>query len=339
MQLRKKQMANESLASAAVKRSSLDTVSPAVLVDFIDEKLSADNAIENPDTGGLVRSLRYGRTISSSVAAIERYSPGADEPSAFDGRASLINDEPMARKYVGSDQPRHLRVLAEYNDRYFGSIGPAPLAGLARLSVAMSAVVAEKTGSQVRLSIAGDREKPFRQREEETTEPALITTRDYDKYAASPRAGVETLSRSLAQTLLDNLRGEESKDADAFIVVSDFLAGAKRDEKGKLTGFDWHAPLRNLHTEVGDRLFVVRLTSPAQTQLPYSPHYAVEGTSLSMNLPGYFAAAAEYQQRGEEKAQRIADCLAPMRSLELSTMDAAPILKLRDFLLEQPAAS
>lgn len=322
--------------------SEIVNLDAGLLLDTIDTRIQAGKYLEDGDKDGLVRTLGY-VPDRESFEAIGPYSPGRDRVQDLAVAATFAAREPKAYKGHGHRSPHKLHVLTEHSERYKGSTGlrGMGLDRLARFTLAMSATAAEQVRSGVHSVIISDSNE-MNVVEEELTD-ALDVVVAHDKFVTNKSSArtvdVKTAKSALARGL-EYLSDEDDgprDDSDACLVISDFVSGAKRDNDGELLmGFDWEEPLGALGERLDDRLFVVRLTSPAQTQVPQASEFTLDGKSVRMDAGELWQQAELYTRLGQEKADRIAGILKNFRHLSLSSDTKTPFSDVAHFLFGEP---
>lgn len=329
-------MSHEASSSAAPNKDIFAQLSAGDLVDNVEAQLKASNAIKGGQPSGLIHSLEHLRDgdISDGVGP---YSPSSDKPRDYNVRASYANQQPMAWKHRGTLQPHTLHNLTETGDRFFGATGSHSLHGLSRLTLAMAGLAVENKSAKAKLTLVSEGYKSLEI--DEAPFDTMMALRSYDKYQSGSGKTKSRASSALAAGLSELADFGPRAKSDACIVVSDFVMGAQRDDRGELVAFDWQKPLQILADTLGDRLYVVRLTTPAQTGLPYAREYTRDGQSRRVDTGDYLAMAENYHRLGQAKADRISTALVRLRHVELATVDRAPIVTAGDFIFGQPQDS
>jgi hypothetical protein len=312
--------------------------SAGALLAELSTRMQAENALEDHRIGGLIESLGYVPN-KQSTDAIGTYQPGADKPQDIDVAASIASDTVQARKGRGHTGPNRLFVVTEFGHRYDGSTGAAPLHALARLSVAMAALATEKIGADMHSSVvpAGKRRAA-----EAGQNDSLWTLKRYDKQVAAVRNNrmpVDAGKTALASGLQALERNDELRpNSDVVLVVSDFLDGVERGQNGEIKGFTWENPLRGLHRALGDRLFAIRLNTPAQREMPASSHYSTPDGTFEMDESERASASERYARMATDKAGHIAQVLGRMRHMEFDSNSRRPTVELINFVFGEPKA-
>lgn len=304
-------------------------------LNYIDLQLRASNSLTDGGPDGLIASLKYDRA-GENVVDIAPYKAGADLPQDLDVRATYARKRAMARKKPGEFEPGRVHILSEYNDRYLGSTGKHSLKGLARLTVGMTLLAADQANSEMSLTVVGHTEKPLLH--DDQSSGGVWTFQQFDQYIdGTPSRLVQPKAQSDIASGLEKLAEEDiDPETDAVLLVSDFTTGNTSDDINT-PSFDWELPLNNLSQELGDRLYAVQLTNPAQIILPYARHYKrADGKVVARDLADHQAVAAEYQAAGLAKAQRIAKCLRDIRNIRMYSQDPTPFVTAADFIFGKP---
>lgn len=333
-------MANAESRSQASPASEIVNLDTGLLLDTIDARIQAGKYLEDGAADGLVRTLGY-VPDRENFEAIGPYSPGRDRVQDLAVAATFAAQEPKAYKGRGRRSPHKLHMLIEQADRYKGSTGQEGLGldRLARFTLAMSATAAEHVRASTQAVMVSDSGEFVTV--DETMTDALDILGPFDKLTdqVSGQQSADEASKSALAKGLDYLADEydgPKSESDACLVVSDLVSGAERDKKGELTGFDWEEPLGVLKERLGDRLFVVRLTSPAQTQVPEVSDFALDGKPVTLDAGELWQQAEAYTRLGQEKADRIASILKRFRHLDLSSQTKTPFSDVAHFLFGTP---
>ncbi len=310
------------------------------LLHFLHGQLKASNVIDGGTTGGLIRS-RDDSPEGIHPDGLTQYQPGQHHPELdLDICATLANRMPLADTRRNLEEPRKLHIVADYGQRYEGATGVYPLRGLARLAVAMVCIYADKKNLQLRTIATSDDRPPLMIDRVPTN--AVWALSKYDEYTSSAVDGQPNKNNESTLTNgLELLRASQQPlqpNADAVVVISDFVSGAHYDQDGQLTGFDWQLPLERLQQRLGDRLFTVRLTTPAQSDLPYASAFAIDGEHMELDFGDYLQASEQYNQAAEEHEVCINGILSRQRHLNLSSQNARPFIELTDFVFGKPRA-
>ena len=328
-------MANERLSGDA-----LNKLSAGQLLDRIHNKLVATNAIETGGPNGLIKSLED-QPGGKRVSGLTKYRAGLHRPSDMEVNATFRNQKPLATETSDKQRPAKLHVVVEEGYRYSGSSGEYSLRALARLTVATSAIAADFTGSKMQAVFVADKMRPVVLNDQEDTLDDLETLRIYDKFVKNVKQNSQIKSsKDSANALinglnyLDPVEGLDTR-SDAILVVSDFLMGASRNKQGKVVDFTWHSPLANLAEEMDDRLYVARLTTPAQSRMPLNAEYSHDGRLISFDTAEYMKMNSRYAG-SEQKAEKISEILSGMRVLELDSNVNSALLTVGDFVFGEP---
>jgi hypothetical protein len=335
-------MASAEFLSQASPASEIVNLDTGLLLDEIDAKIRAGNYLEDGGADGLVRTLGY-VPDRENFEAVGAYSPGRDRVQDLAVAATFAAREPKAYKGRGRRSPHKLHILVEQADRYRGSTGQEGLGldRLARFALAMSATAAERVKVGTQLVMVSDSDKITRVNEDVTN--ALDILSPFDKFTTEALSRQSTEGQQTATDMLNRGLGymtdeyDGPKDeSDACLVVSDFLSGAERSRNGELKGFDWEEPLALFKERLGDRLFIVRLTSPAQIQLPETSEFALKGRPITLDAGELWQQTEIYARLGQEKADRITGILKGFRCLDLSSQTKTPFSDVADFLFGTP---
>lgn len=320
-------MANEAF-SDAVKLES------GPFLDYLAGQLEASNAIATGHNRGLMRS-QDDSPEGTSPDGLIAYQPGEHHPQDLDIVATITNKKPLADSKVNFQQPRRMHALIEYGDRYRSATGTHSLSNLARMTLGLAAIAAETSRVDMQTVVVGNESGPLTI--DETDFDATWTMRQYDAYVARTDQRVPTgTATPLTAGLSELAEYGPQDDTDVCVIVSDFLTGARRNHDGELIEFSWEQPLQNLHSSLGDRLYVVQLATPAQQALPYARTYSAGGTLVKADMGDYLKLRAEYQGAGKEKADRIGRALGHLRHLELNSVDSTPLITAGDFIFGKP---
>ena len=303
----------------------------ASLLDDIEANLKASNMLHNGQPNGMIASLdraRYGYPDGKDT-----FTPAVSHVRDLDVAATYANKKPIAKRRVSDQAPDRLHVVAEYGDRYLGATGHHTLHELARISMGVVLVAADEAGSRVRGILTGESAAAVTMDDTDIESYEVIDR--YDKVArdgGKPKNGKSPLRFALEMTGAENL----NPDSDVAVVVSDFVRGAQYGNDGELVSFDWEDELEQLHDELKDRLYVVRLVTPAQIYLPETASIAIQGQRFDLSEADYLRFRKRYEAVGQQKAARIADVLHHIRHLDLNSWTKAPIIELTDFVFGEP---
>jgi hypothetical protein len=199
----------------------------------------------------------------------------------------------------------------------------------------MTVIAGDKSGSEMFGMLSGDNEVLEVGYDGLTISEGYMMIAAFDKFYRK-----DELAGKGKGTFTDNLKkltksNKADPDSDSIIIVSDWLDDPewKKGRKGEeMQGFKWEKPLQKLSDRFGDRLFAVRLTSPDQTELRMQYAVAHDGRGYDLDLEGYLKIAEDYRRLGESASERIAKCLTPLRSLELSSEDYLAANHVTDFI-------
>lgn len=243
---------------ASLAEQGLDRSGPELL-DDLEGSLRASN----PVNFGLVRgwvSMSELTPFGDNVEGLSRYIPGADQSASLDIPATLSGDGPYARRPVSNTEIPKIHVFADIPERLKHTTGRATLFDVARYSVAMSVAIATKAGAPVSINLVND-----------TGSQNIFNGRGRDGYVAMQaldKAKQETAEASGNDTALTSALQSAVYDTntqeDIVLVASDFLT----DYDIENGDFGWQKPLEELQAQLGDRLLVARLKSPAQAKMP-----------------------------------------------------------------------
>jgi hypothetical protein len=157
--------------------------------------------------------------------------------------------------------------------------------------------------------------------------------RRYDQYVnVSNLQGNDASDRTLAEGLDQIVKADEDllTDSDAVLVISDFLA--PNGLKDGNPSFEWRRPLLQLKQQLGDRLFAIKLTTPAQSNLPLAPAYVKNRKIHELDLGDYLKAAEMYSAAAAEKTVCLNGLLRGVRRLDFSSQSQRPLIELSDFI-------
>lgn len=311
--------------------AALSKLAAGPLLDQIDLTLKAGNVIEGGEPGGLIASLDY-RPQGRYAQGMAPYNSGTDQE--LDIRATIANKEPLAVKRPGLSHPRKLHVLTEWDQRYLGATGYNSLQTLSRLTVATALIAAEtaRVPAQLITTSSGNRPKVV----DDNLLEAEDSLHEYDQNIQEIRK--RRPRRQLLTALTDGLKELTESEyglrpqSDVALVVSDFLMGAKRDRSGNVVSFDWQEPLTYLSEMLGDRLFVIQLTSPAQRELPDATRLTDGTRSYEMDQGERLKSAVGFAAGAQQKAERIAHAMQGLRHIQLDSANRTPFLDLTDFV-------
>ncbi len=309
----------------------------AHLLDLVDQKLRASNLLYSGHPNGLIGSLDWYR-FAEDRDGLHPYSPSSDGVRDIDFPATYANEKPMAKKHRGDKDPDTFHVIADHGDRYSGTTGGFTLNALARLSLGVSYVAAQSAGSQVRSVIVG----------EKGSQPVIFDEQPFVAYehldgfdkgldSASTQNGGKSGESSLSNALQEVIDSDKLHDnSDVSLVVSDFTQGASYSKRNDIAEFDWESNLRALHDSLGDRLFVIRLQTPAQIYPPRATSILVNGERVDLSSGDYAQLYERYSLLGAQKAQRISEVLKHIRHTILNSTDTSPLVTLTDFVFGTP---
>jgi hypothetical protein len=323
--------------------SDLVEASAGELLDAVYGKLQASNAISSGYDNGLISSLDYQR-LGATPDAVGPYSPSTDGPRSLNIRATFASERPMANKYIGTEKPGALHVIVEWDDRYDAATGDESLRGLSRLALAVTCLAAENV--QVPLYTVYVRDGMAAPRVQEYSPAYPVgALKDFDDFInkpleQAPQGKQSTLVKGLNEVANNGL----NDSSDVCVVISDFVSDAefnvRADAKGKpkkhLDGFGWESSLQELHSRLDDRLFSMRLITPAQTQLPYAHDFAIGGRGLGMDTDEYLQMSKLYERVATIKQNRLAAIFRNHRVLDLSSTDYKPFVSVADFVFGSP---
>ncbi len=311
-----------------VELGDLAEAKTSLFLDGIDQFLQANGYISQGEPFGHLPTTEY-RRDGEDNAGRAPWKPGSDHVTNLDVATSLASGEPVAKKLTGGDHPEQLFIIAEKNERYLGATGNPnqTLLALSRLTIGLSARAADKAGGVVRpIFVTESNKHNVYDEEPKDTAETMLT---YDRLpVTSLRGDASGLSKALTQI------GEEelSPDKDACVVVSDFITGSLRTDNGELIGFDWEYPLREIHDSLKDRLYVVRLTTPAHTVPPVAQYFETPGGATEIDEVDYRKFVERYSSAGQEKADRISKVLQTIRHIELGSQEPRPLLVTANFI-------
>ncbi|HEY4963806.1 MAG TPA: hypothetical protein VIH90_03870 [Candidatus Saccharimonadales bacterium] len=332
--------------------STLSSLGYDELLDRIQADIRSSNALTNGSSDGLINSFDRHQSGKRSDG-VGPLNLGTDGVQAINVAETYANHGiPMANKRRTTEQPQKLHVLVDLGDRYFGSTGVNSLMTLARMTTAMTTVAAIEAPSRLFISATGKEKDPLEIDDLNFGTFPLASMGDFDRLLEGEFVVPEEDEPSALATGIDHMAGSSINPRnDVCLVVSDLISGAKekakegksKKRKGELAlpefTFDWESGLSGLQTIMDDRLFVVRLTSPALTRLDYAGEYTDGSRVYQLDSADYLDAAADYAIRGTAKAKRITEILEMTRSLELSSTDKIPLVTLSDFMFGKPAGA
>lgn len=324
-------MAYEDLSATRLER-----LKSGQLVDIVEASVKALTGVDSSGSyGGIV--TRDNAPNPEHIDDVGTYTPGVDSVQDIDPVESLTSRRVMARKGHSSEGPRKYHAIIEYGNRYRSAAGDHPLHALARLTLATVSVAAKSEGAPMHSTILSEGRRSLAI-SEDIPEP-VWTLQRYDDYINDSKRVPDSSSHNgdtLAEGLTGLLTGNDLElDADVCIVVSDFVQGAQRSH-GQLTGFSWLRPLRQLHSELGDRLLVTRLTTAAQRQLPVTRAVSHGGNVMKLDTGDYLRNNGRYALLAAEKDGLISQSLRPMRTLQLDASDMAPLATVPAFIFGRP---
>ena len=288
------------------------------LLDDIGGALRASN----PVNFGLLRgwvSMTELTVFGDNVEGLSRYTPGADQSTAIDIPATFASDGVYARRPVSSTEIPKIHVFADIPERLKSTTGRATLFDVARYSVAMSVAIATKAGAPVSINLVRDSgsQNIFSGRGRD----GYIALQAIDKAKQTSRTMIPD-RRSLT-VALETAVYDINPQEDIVFVASDFLA----DYDGINGTFGWQNPLKELLAQLGDRLLVARLKSPAQRKMPV-------GIAKGLSTQDLAGVRRAFVETASAKDSQIARALAQSRSATIDTGSNRPIKsQISEFLI------
>jgi hypothetical protein len=271
-----------------------------------------------------------------SLDDVGAYQTGVDNRRQINIAATLKNNRMMANKGRGDEVPRKYHAIVEHSDRYLNISGRKSLQTLSRLGLASLSLAAQQEYSSMRVVIATDEDEPQVIDHEEFSAVGMMI--DYDKRIKSMDPDPKPKGTALAQglrRLMHDSDNFESK-SDVLLVASDFLGGEQR-RKGELVGFDWAKSLSWLNSQLGDRLLVMRLTTPGQRFWPEARTVEIDGRPQTFDTADQLEAAGNYYGDAIKKDHLIRKIIGPTRHIELDSADKLPQVKVPEFMFQLPA--
>lgn len=316
-----------------VTTSRFTELQPGELIDKLDANIKALVGIDSSgEYGGIPTLDNVPGTLD--IDDVGEFSPGVDRVDNLAIAESLASKNVIAYKGRGEDHAREYHTLVEYGSRYLNASGEHSLHSLARIALATVLLAAKSEGAELDLQAVSDGQKPFGFHDE-STQRGTWAMKKYDAFTQSvtstpnPSGTRSALSEGLNNIIYSDDLDENS---DVCIVVSDFLGGAEYSPDGNLLGFEWQQPLRQLHTELGDRLLVTRLMTQAQREIPPARTILYQGKPTKLDRGDYLDLSERYQRVAKQKAESIRSILRGMRLLELDASDSAPLITVPRFV-------
>lgn len=278
--------------------------------DIPVESLLGSSALGAQYHGGLMDSLSTGRG-SRSAFKKQRYQSGVDRPTAIDVNSIFQGDgsEITAIKSRTKDVPATVHTLLDLPERHEKLTGDYRTEDIARRILSLTTFVAKagRTSSDVYLRDGTGRAGLI---EEDITDDMYMAFRHLDGEAEPDR--LEECGPSLSSQI-EQVCSRIKPERDAVVLVSDFLD--EYDEQSH--SFGWEDALHNIRDELGDRLWGVRVTSPAQQQYPDIINDAMSHDVIAA-MNHKFAALAE---RKQEALGRALKPLEQQKNSRLLTVD------------------
>lgn len=232
--------------------------------DYFTGQLTAQSLLgDESEAHGLMQSLRYGRA-GDQVDAIGPFTPGVDAPYRIDIVSSYASEQTMAKKVLTEASPAMVHIGLDYPKRHENFTGDYRPQDIGNFTTALCA----------RIAYVGEADLAIHHNDGEHTE-LIFEGSSSDIYDAFNQIDGKIDRRALAGSKPGKLRGIidsvlEHADSrnDAVLITSDFSDGYNQ----QTDSYDWQQSFQQLHEELGDRLWAVRLTSPAQQRLPLRPN-------------------------------------------------------------------
>jgi hypothetical protein len=311
---------------------------PGALLDELDASIKALVGVDSLGSYGGIRTLDNAPQ-PTDIDDIGEYAPGIDQIENLAVAESLASGRAMAYKGRSEEQPRAYHTVVEYGDRYLSSTGQHSLHALARVALATVTLAAQSESAELNLHAAREGERPLEIHDEIVQ--GVWTLKQYDDYTREPGEPLTSgdTGEALAEGLNGVLLGESlEENSDVCVVISDFLGGAQYSQSGALRGFNWQSPLRQLHSALGDRLLIARLTTQAQRELPFARTLAHQGKATKLDVGDYLRISDRYRQLADQKAQSTQAILRGMRLLELDAGDKTPLVTVPKFVFARQEA-
>lgn len=293
---------NEASFVHLVAEPGLDKSGPELLDD-----LGGSLKATNPVNFGLLRgwvSMTELTIFGDSVEGLARYIPGADQSTAIDVPATLAGDGAYARRPVSNTEVPKIHIFADIPERLKYTTGRATLFDVARYSVAMSVAIATKAGAPISVNLVNDigSHNIFNGRGRD----GYVAMQAFDK-AKQARAEKPGKGTALASALRSAAYDTNTQE-DIVLVASDFLT----DYDNENGDFGWQKPLEELQAQLGDRLLVARLKSPAQAKMPV-------GIARGLSVQDLAVARRTFVDTALIKDRQIAEALKQTRNATIDT--------------------
>lgn len=286
------------------------------LLDELHGALESTNPVEFALFTGAMRSTeskRYGQMVKG----VGEFRPGIDQPTQLNIPATFAAERPQANRVrTDADIPR-LVVVADLPERLHNTSGRLTLRTLGRYSVALALVMAQVARSRAAVILSNE------------TGAGEV----FDDLASGSHVAMEALDgnpklpstegKSPLAAALEIAEATIIPQRDVALVVSDFMDG----HEASANGTDWQESLARIDGSLEDRLLTVRLSSPAQAELPV-------GLS-GLPLDRVQAVRERYHDLADAKARRISTALQHMRHIgvEAANSEVHPIAQINNFLV------
>lgn len=309
------------VADEFVRTASIEGA--AILDELSDQLISYD-----PLAGGLFAGDSTSATMTTfgvGVHSVDRYIPGKDKPHRYNFRASEASGQPMATKVQDDVGTKQLRIVADMPERLAYADGVTSLQSIGRYAVALSCGLADKARANASLLIGGrgEPELLFEGHGSETALAVDLMDEWLETASTSQDQGVAIEEASPLASLLMAAEEQIWPKTDKVILISDFMSGYNQEHES----FDWEGEIDLLNGELKDRLFVVRLKSPAQHNLPLSMHKGLSRRAV-------VAADRSYRKVAQQKERAIQRALEYTRSADIEAAGSShPIADINDFLI------
>ncbi len=302
-------------------------------LDYTLVQLDSESIIgqDSSDGAGLIDSLLHQRT-GSQVDGVGEYQPGRDAAHNIDIRASYASGRAMARKHIDTAAPDRLHIVLDQPERLGELTGNYSAHRLGMFITALS----------VRVAGAADTDIAVYHNDGNTAgllfegHPA-DAIEAFDQIEGKQKRRLEqACGRASIRNLLDLVNQDIDDRHDTALVISDFLDGYAENSQS----FDWQHSLQATHAELSDRLWAVRLTSPAQTTLPPAVSSAMDFDTIQ-SINRQKAAATKQRQQAVGQALRPLENQEHNRLLNVDTFrrnnPAHPVLRMSQFILGEVA--
>lgn len=212
--------------------------------------------------GGLMDSLRLGN--GNNFRDIDRYRPGVDRPLSIITNTLGQGDgsQVMCKKNQTLSSPQNLHVLIDAPQRHEALGGDYSATSLSRYVLSLTTMVSSVANTPMDVYLR-DKDDVAGLLMEDEADDMYIAYRQLDGVQDGRR--LEYTDSDL-KSQLEHLRSRLDEADGVAVIFSDFLDGYDVEKQT----FAWQKPLQHIHDDIGDRLWAVRLTSPAQSQYPLS---------------------------------------------------------------------